>query len=213
MMKMVWMTTVKANWLTIPSGDNSFWNVTLRSTPSSSKVRDREISWPGNIVKTLFSSNCSSCLQSNHQIHPLNQECPLIIKVPYLYPYLNKDHFSFQLTGSSTSLAGLRADSCTSDYLIINGGTDDPTSNPTYDRWGRRLNGGYVNFLYMFSGIVEVCLAAPLPPRQSRPPRFHSMWPLALMVQKCSHLHQYQKLTRDSIFTTSKENAHRLNGY
>ena len=42
--KNVAIEKVKANWLTIPSGDNNRSNVTLRSIPSSSKLRVREIS-------------------------------------------------------------------------------------------------------------------------------------------------------------------------
>ena len=54
--------------------------------------------------------------------------------------YLNHvliKYFSFQISGPATTQTGARADSCTTDYLIINGATNTPTSNPRYDRWDR----------------------------------------------------------------------------
>jgi len=42
---------------------------------------------------------------------------------------------SFQISGPATTQTGARADSCTTDYLIINGATNTPTSNPRYDRY------------------------------------------------------------------------------
>ena len=56
MMKIDWMTTVRANWFTIPSGDSSFWNVMFRSTPRSSRkvLPSKLLSTEDNSLPTIL---------------------------------------------------------------------------------------------------------------------------------------------------------------
>ena len=57
-MYMIWMTMLRANWLTIPSADTSWSNVELRSTPKSARSSDLG---PVILTSTDGEFGCTDC--------------------------------------------------------------------------------------------------------------------------------------------------------